>query len=375
MHLAVYGVDQEIGMKNYRVIALALFVLCLGGLAMAAPWKFAVLCDSRGAETGVQGSDTGVRTSVLGPMATAMAADGVDLVLFPGDEANGGPSCGKLVDQLKKWKETMAPLYEKHIPIYSFRGNHEEGQDFPPGSAVAAWDAVFPELPQNGPKGQKGLTYKVEHGNALFIGFDQYVGRAATYNSGRYDSTTNTGAVHPWVLQQINAATADWVFAFGHEPAFIATHRDCLANAPAERDALWDALGAKNGIYFSGHDHLYVRRTAPDRAGHAVTECIVGCAGAPFYPLSGEALNADYDRHVVPTDQFVNAAHGGTKNTNDYPQYYGYLLITVDGNTLTGEWKAFVNYDYKNWKAPEKPEFKTLDTFTLVKRAAAVLAK
>ena len=344
--------------------AMLCVLLCIQALAVAAPWKFAMFCDSRG-DPG-KGSEMGVRTTVLHAIAAAVAQDKVDLVLFPGDQVNGSPADGTLVAQLKTWKKAMAPVYDAHIPVYIFRGNHEMVQDSPAGSAAENWEGIFPDMPQNGPRGQQGLTYLVRHQNATFIGFDQYAGRSNTYNPRLYDSKVNYGVVHPWVIQQIEATKTPWLFVFGHEMAFIGHHTDCLANAPAERDALWDALGAHNGMYLCGHDHMYVRRTAPDRHDHPVLELVVGCAGAPFYPDDHEALNAKYDRHVVPTDQFVNA--GGNKsaehNTNGLRPYFGYLLITIDGNKLTGEWKAFVNYDYTHWQAPAQPQFATQDTFS-----------
>jgi len=347
-----------------RKLCCVLIIVFAGALAWGAPWKFAVLCDSRGEESGVRGSEMGVRTTALHAMAISMAKEGIDLVLFPGDQVNGGASCGKLADQLKTWKTAMAPIYDAHIPVYIFRGNHETVQNTPRGSAVEVWEKLFPEMPMNGPHDQKGLTYLVKHQNATFIGFDQYVGRSKTYDVHRYDSTVNYGVVHPWVIEQINATKTPWLFVFGHEMAFIGHHTDCLANAPAERDALWDALGAHNGVYLCGHDHMYVRRTAPDSKNYPVLEMVVGCAGAPFYPDDHEALNAQYDRHVVPTDLFVNAGIAG-KNTDGLRPYFGYVLFTIDGNKCTGEWKALVNYDYKNWEAPAQPQCVTKDTFTL----------
>jgi hypothetical protein len=158
------------------------------------------------------------------------------------------------------------------------------------------------------------------------------------------------------------------VFAFGHEMAFIGHHEDCLANTPKERDDLWDALGAKHGIYISGHDHMYVRRQAPDSANRPVLELVVGDGGAPPYPYDHSPANANYDRHVVPTDLFVNAGgrNATAHNTNGYPMYFGYVVITVNGPKLTGEWRALTNYDTTSmtFAAPASPpKFETLDRF------------
>ena len=335
-------------------------LLALSDWALAAPWKFAVFCDTRGVDIGANATTTGVRVSVLGPIAQAVAAEPVDLVLVPGDLVTGSAACGPLADQLKRWKEMLAPLYAAHVPVYVIRGNHENQA----ADSVAAWKAAFPELPQNGPDTQTGLTYRVDHRNACFIGFDQYVGRATRIDLAR--GVVNSGLIHPWVIEQVKHAQAPWVFVFGHEPAFIAHHSGCLADAPAERDALWNALGEKGAIYCCGHDHLYLRCTLPDDAGHAVTELIVGDGGAPLYAADNTGHNAKEGR-LAPTTQFVNGAVGSNtnNNTNGHPPYFGYLVVTIDDNVATGEWKAFVNYNEKTWAGTEKPVFKTLDTFRL----------
>jgi len=344
-------------------------VACLWiGECKAAPWKFAVLSDCRGVQTGTQGSTNGVRASVLGPMASAMAADGVDLVIFPGDLVNGDRKYGTLEQQLRTWKVTMAPLYQNHVEVYPCRGNHDTAQDRPPGKAVEVWRSAFPELPRNGPAEQDSLTYYVNHENACFIGFDQYAGRVKNLHGGKGQTVTYSGLIPSWVTRRIKDSQQQWVFVFGHAAGFIGHHQDSLGDVPTERDRMWDALAERGGLYFCGHDHMYIRRTEAARSGRDVMELIVGCGGAPHYSYDNAHLNAHFDRHVVPVDLFVNAAlpkDHGNKNTGGHPAYFGYVLITIDGAQLTGEWKAFVNYDYKHWAAPAAPEFKTLDSFNL----------
>jgi len=349
-------------MKRFIRINLVLGLFILASCAVfAAPWKFAMFCDSRGDGTGVEGSVLGVRTSVLTAIAKAVAKEHVDCVIFPGDEVNGDAKIGTIQAQLTEWKKAMSPIYSAKIPVYGFRGNHENQQKDP----ITAWNSIFPNLPKNGPDGAVGLTYYVNHKNARFIGFDPYADRSPTYDSKAYDSVKNYGIVNPWVLMQIKDAPQPWVFVFSHEPAFIGHHTDCMANAPGERDALWDALGARHAVYMCGHDHMYLRHTAPDSKGNQVMELVVGTAGAPFYPLDKTLENAKYDREIVPTVQFVNADLdlGVNKNTNDNPPEFGYLIVTVNGKKAIGEWKGFTNYDYKNWIAPAHPVFKTLDRF------------
>ena len=343
--------------------------------APADSWRFAMLCDSRGDARG--GSVNGVRTAILGPLAQQIATEGVDLVLFPGDEICGYPEYGDIPTQLKQWKATMAPILDKGIPIYRSRGNHEviENEQTPtPGSAIelanyAAWKTVFPYLPQNGPASQLDATYYVDHRNARFVVFDQYLGRRPGYDPTRYDSSVNGGTVDPWVIAEIAGAPQTWVFAAAHETMFMIHHTDCMANDPLGRDQLLDALGERGGggVYFCGHDHGYWRATAPAANGALVYQLLVGCAGAPFYAADHVGLNAKVDRGAVPQIEFANGlvAPGAVANTGGLGPMWGYLLVTVDGRTATGEWKALTNADPKTYSVNGPPVFKTFDTFVM----------
>ena len=357
-------------MASLRLIrpALALVIVLAGiGASLSAePWTFAVFCDGRTA-IGEKGGVNGVNAVVVNAIAHDVASHKVGMVLFAGDLVSGQLQYGPLARQFKSWKTAMAPVYEAGIPVYVCRGNHELGQDKPKGASVAAWREAFPDLPQNGPAEQKGLTYEVVHQNATFVAVDEFAGIQPGYNGKVYDSTINKGMIHPWVLEHVRNARTPWVFVFGHESAFNIHHLDCLSSFPEERDALWDALGSHGGMYLSGHDHRYVRHVAPDSQGHPVMELMVGCAGATPYPYDHREVNALHDRHVVPTDLFVNAVPGGVPNTHGLPMYFGYVLVTVDGTKLSGEWRAFTNYDTHTFTGPTPPElprFEALDTFT-----------
>ena len=355
-------------MAPLKPVARALLVasLAIFGHLRAEPWSFAVFCDGRTA-TGEKGGVNGVNVVAVNAIARDVADQHVNLVLFAGDLVSGQLPYGPLSRQLKSWKTAMAPVYDARIPVYVCRGNHELGQDKPKGSAVAAWREAFPDLPQNGPDDQKGLSYEVRFRNATLIAADEFAGIQPGYNGKVYDSAVNKGMISPWVISRVKNADTPWVFVFGHESAFNVHHLDCLASFPEERDALWDALGARGGIYLSGHDHLYVRHVAPDSQGRPVMELLVGCAGATPYPYDHRAVNALHDRHVVPTDLFVNAVPGGVPNTRGLPMYFGYVLITIDGTRLTGQWRAFTNYDTRTFigpTPPELPHFETLDTFS-----------
>ena len=233
------------------------------------------------------------------------------------------------------------------------------------GSRLAAPARGINDLPQTGPAGEEGLTYRVDHKNATFVGFDQYVGRSATFDSSKYDSSTNYGMMNPWVTAQLNGTTRPWVFAFAHEQAFIVDSTDCFVNAPAERDAMIDALGPKHGVYLCGHVHMYYRNHFPDAHTNTVLQFISGAGGAPVSAHTKEDLNAALDRHVVPTLDFFNGAPAdGSGNTGGLLPKFGYLLVTIHGNTATGDFRAFMNYNWPAWTMTgTTPEFQTLEHF------------
>jgi hypothetical protein len=321
-------------------------------------WKFAVFCDTRGRKAPGEQTEMGVRTSVLGPMAAAIAADGVELVIVPGDTVNGSLIHGTLEEQLLQWRRTVAPLYKAGIPVYAVRGNHECHIK----ANLAEWREAMKDLPQDGPPGEEGLTYKVDHRNARFIGFDNYIG-------GRVPSRHT---MNPWVLRQIRGNSLTWTFVFAHEPLATIYHEDTMAADPASRDALLNALGRKHGAYFCGHDHMYVRSTLTDVLGDPVEMVLVGDGGAELYGRPEKPRKPPTD-DVVPRIQFYNGKQkkGAIRNTGAYPAHFGYLLVTVDGNRAECQWKAFTNFDMKAWKPIGAPVFRTLDRFELTAPATS----
>ena len=131
------------------------------------------------------------------------------------------------------------------------------------------------------------------------------------------------------------------IFVFGHNPAYIVGHLDCLAYYERQRDEFWNLLGdAGCRVYFCGHDHLYNRGYVKDDKGNSIQQVLAGSCGAPF-----AKWNPPYKNPKV-NGEFHN-------DTN-----YGYIIVTIDGKNVKIEWKAFdVNGAYK-WS--------TLDSFSYV---------
>jgi hypothetical protein len=281
-----------------------------GGDADAGPvWRFAVFGDSRG--TGATG---GHADEILAAIATAALADGVDLVIFPGDLVYGSSVPETLEAELHGWRDTMEILYAAGVGVYPVRGNHDDG-------AFAPWDTVFSgpyAISDAGPEGEVNKTFAVEHENALFLGFDLYF--------------TPHRVNQEWLDGQLAATTAEHIFAFGHEPAYAAYHPDCLDDYPDERDAFIQSLIAAGGrFYFAGHDHFYARaHIETGDAGPGFTQIIVATAGAPAY-----AFDHDY------------GGDNGEASVEDVfsDEPYGYILAEIAGAHATFTWKKMISPD------------------------------
>jgi Calcineurin-like phosphoesterase len=305
-------------------------------------WKFAVSDDSR-ASGGAAAKNNGVSVVVMSAIAKDIAAQGVDFVLFPGDMVTGETNDSVALDSmLKTWKSVMAPVYDAGIPVYVTRGNHEynpgaNGAANPVDPSKGPFLAEFSSLPQNGPSGEQGFTWSLTHKNAKIIGFDQYIGRSASYNNGLYAPGSNHGqAMNPWVVDEITKSRKDVNFVIAHEQMWPSiSHSDCLANDPDSRDALVHALGTHHGVYLAGHDHMYVRGYMTNDAGDKVPSFVVGTGGGGNYDYTPfDAVKAGYtgtDRYVV--EKTLSSSANPT---------FGYLLVTVHADgTFSAEFRGF----------------------------------
>ncbi len=306
---------------RFVFISFLFAVVSLAGCAEPR-WKFIVTGDSRD-------GDNGVNTTILGELAAEVVKRQVDLVLLSGDLVNGYVDQTALESQFNTWRNTMQPVYDAGIGVYVVRGNHDVGKP----AGVTAWNNVFKDefsMPDNGPAGQKNLTYSVTHKNALIIGLDQYIKHRRVNQA--------------WLDTQLAANTNPHIFVFGHEPAFKLLHEDCLDDYPAERDAFWASIEKAGGrTYFCGHDHFYNHARIDDNGdpGNDIHQYLVGTAGAPLYGFSG---NYDGDNTDYTAENIYHAKE------------YGYVLVEIAGLDVTLTWIERV--DAGKYKAKEVWSYK-----------------
>lgn len=322
-------------MNRLKTFLLLLAVLCALSCATgtgptatadAEPWKFAVFCDTRGNNDQTTQGKACVNVPILERIAQDIVDEGCELVIVPGDLVNGWWANGGMdyPEQFATWKKAMAAVYQNNIPVYTVRGNHEAGPgkqypavppyDIVPDDKLKACylEAFGPDNPQNGPDGEKGLTYFVVHRNALFVGFDAYI------NPNRINLDW-----FKYVLQNRDAIEAPHLFAYSHCPAYQVVHPDCLAYYTSQRDAFWNLMAENGGrIYFSGHDHMYNRAAVTADNGIDVLQAVVGSCGAPF-----KDWQPPYKDPKVQ-GRFHDETH------------YGYMVVTVEGDKLSAKWKA-----------------------------------
>jgi hypothetical protein len=255
----------------------------------------------------------------------AVRKEKANIFLWTGDISNVLTDDAKTLErQIKAWRHIMEPLYQAGVKVLPTRGNHEffwHDQNFNEreiSGATKIWTSVFSgryALPTND---ARELSFYYVREPLLLIGLD-------TYESQEKHSTNQ-----PWLEKVLEQNKQRFIFAYCHEPAFAAGGKhgsdDTLAHWPDKRDAIWRTLyqaGAR--VYFCGHDHFYDHMIATAQDGccemHQLT---AGTAGAPFnchgpYPPE-EKWNLKTARHFDFT--------------------YGYILVTIDGNSATIAFKG-----------------------------------
>lgn len=297
-----------------------------------AGWKYAVFSDTHG-DNIENANKSCINDVMIQRIAANIVQEKPDFVLAAGDLVNGWfKNGGTGFDiQYSNWKGAMGPVYLKGIRVYPIRGNHDSGPERlalpplparfePPPDTSSLLKKAFmdafnhPYIPGNGPAGEEGLTYSFVHKNAFIIALDQYSGGQHRINQG-------------WLERQLAGNTSPHVFVCGHEFAFAKGRDDNLGFYPEERDIFWDSIGnAGARIYLCGHGHFYNRTLIPDNAGNHIRQIVAGTGGS--------RLRAQRTGMV--------GDNGSAREEYNDNSHHGYVLVTVDGQNVTVQWKAMV---------------------------------
>ncbi len=314
--------------KRLRYIPVLLCLLILPTVSMAEQWRFVVVGDT-------QGPRAGVSVGLLSELVREILRHDVDLAIFPGDLVSGVATDLDLFEaQLQQWVQIIKPVYDAGIGVYVCRGNHELrdiwstdllGLPAPADNGALRWLSVFGNgahsrqmLPDNGPAGERCMTYAVEHKNALIVGLDLYGGM-----EHRLAHAVN----QEWLDRQLRQNTQPHVFVFAHEPAFRTYHEDCLDAYPKSRDAFWMSLQAAGArMYFCGHDHYYDHAVVDDGdqdPDNNIHQIIAGTGGGSFYTWSPPY---DGDNGLFTVRQRYHARE------------HGYMLVDVEDEHVSVTW-------------------------------------
>ena len=311
---------------------LAAGMLLLTVSVQAEKWRFIVAGDGRSDPKAHRPEDrNGINTLITGEICQAVQDENAKFLMWTGDLVIGYEKDPKAFEtELLAWRNIMQPLYDKKIPVLACRGNHDAGST----DAWAMWDKVFTgkyALPQNGPDGEKNLTFFYTRGPVLAIGLDQYTQKGEAVNQA-------------WLDDVLKKHKQPLIFAMGHEPAFMdGAHKDTMDASPEKRDAFWNSLVAAGArVFFCGHDHLYdhmVVTKASGDPGPEMHQFVAGTAGAPFYK-QGEYAG--------------NNTGWKLQRVKHLDKTYGYIVVEVDGKTAT--------ITFKGRTAPG--HYEAMDTFT-----------
>lgn len=300
-------------------------------------WTFVVFGDSR---DNMRDSKTGISPD-LRTIATSIAADNPDLVIFSGDLINGwfleksSPVAGDYETMFKNWMDAVSPIHDyttgKGVPLYVVRGNHEDGEGQTIQPLLKAYlDTVAADMPKNGPAGEEQLSYVVTWKGAKFIGVDEYLphdGLKATVNQDFVD-------------EQLTHDSRQFTFIFGHAPAYlIDDDKDekgwDLTVHPEKRDIFWKSLVSHHVLaYLCGHAHTYVRG---EKDG--VQQILSGNGGA----LSNSYNLADADPNLTIEYPRVSLEKKDMK--------VGYVRMTVHEDTgICDGVQRVYNTETKDWE-------------------------
>lgn len=341
----------------FRIFLIFIFFTLGNFISSAQSFKFIAMTDSRG-------SDNGVNSFVLSKFVQHINSvnNDVKFIVFPGDLVLGNKHFSdSTYKMLLYWKEVMKPLYSNFNlispKIFVTVGNHEIQNRFDETNFIRA----FPDMPNNGPDDEKGLTYSFDYEKIHFV----------ILNTNRWDygdpkDTSDDKRDWRYIKHLdwlendfINAIQngAKQILVFGHEPIFpVGGHlRDCLPNLGKDlklpldskrlfyfnnRNKFLNLLEKYNvSAYFCGHEHLYARQTV-----NGVMQIISGSSGAPLYNFNPKYGQDSTDREMsyedaIPYYKILNYDYSETGNCQASPDFFGlkaftYVLFEANENGI-----------------------------------------
>ena len=255
--------------RTARTIILLILVAGLVSLQMANPvladypnpFTFAVTADMRN----VSGDESYNNSNYFREAMEAIdAVGGSAFMLSPND-----------IDPVDDVKWTIELVMGTEYIWYPVVGNHEL-----PGAGYESYYGgnmdllsscdydqngvgIPPVIVNTAPSGCPQSTYSFDYENAHFVVLNEYCDTGGdTVTSGDVPDH-----LYNWLVDDLQATTQDYIFVFGHEPAFpqpdadngrLRHNTNSLSQYPSNRTRFWNLLRGMGVVaYFCGHTHNY----------------------------------------------------------------------------------------------------------------------
>lgn len=241
----------------------------------------------------------------------------------------------------------------RSIPIFPAIGNHgfvrsdsvhPHLANFPQATAVATSGGRYASETYCCVDGTSSTTapstwYAFDAGNARFYVLEAAwteanVGTATDYKVDADYHWSPTSAEYQWLEADLKAHPNAVKFAFFHYPLYSANATEPSDTHLHGANSLEGLLGANGvAVAFNGHAHIYERNRA---AVGGVVSYVTGAAGAKLEPVS--RCNHNLIAYAIGWS-YSSATHGSKCGLATRPttidQVFHFLLVTVDGNTVT----------------------------------------
>ena len=286
-----------------------------------------------------------------------LAASGARLALSTGDMAyNSGTQTnyGDLFQTGAEVSTVFGPDFwtvaGSSIPMYPALGNHGRNATFPlvwPQASVVANSGgryqmeTYCCLNGTSSKSYPSAWYAFDVGSARFYVLD------ATWSSsnvGTADEYANDYDYHwapdrpeyQWLEHDLGTHPSAVKFAFFHYPLYSANATetsDTYLRGSASLEGLLSRYGVD--IAFNGHAHIYQRNNPSDPSG--LISYVTGGGGGKLQPVTKCAAVANVVAYAIgwSNSSSKGSSCGAAGKPTSIDQVYHYLLVSVDGNSVT----------------------------------------
>ncbi len=285
------------------------------GIKEASPLTFIVMGDHGGV------SDPNPQKAVAAALALETSARFIysvgDLVYFNGDPAQYPV-------------QFYEPYANLHLPIVGVPGNHDgDSSDGVTGSGIASFMANLctpaPGLPPGDPDGEYGRDTQTQPYCDWTLALDAVtiIGLWSNVPSGGHLTASQVA----YLTAQVKAAnTTRPLIVVAHHPCYsVDAYHGGSVRMGSYLDGAFTAAGRWPDLVLAGHVHDYQRFTRTIPTG-SVTYIVSGNGG--YHNL--HSIASDYQPGMqVASDVVVDYADASE---------YGYLVLTVDGTSISGEY-------------------------------------